>query len=109
MANKMTDTFENRIIDTAVGKVHVSRIVASFINVRQHLTDEQKKTMKYKLNEFKYFNKYLKLIGVTNEDDVSNISSFFNNGKLELEILVRNEVLNPSIPIDSYPDDEHHC
>lgn len=90
----------NRIIKTNIGDVQASRIAASYSNVRRKLSDEDVKKMKLKLDDIKYFRKYLKGIGIVDEKDINHCIDFFKNGKLEFEDFVRDEILNPNVPLE---------
>ncbi len=90
----------NRLIKTNIGDVYASRIAASYSNVRRKLSDEDVKKMKLKLDDIKYFRKYLTGIGIVNEKDVNHCIDFYKNGKLELEDFVRDEILNPNVPLE---------
>lgn len=101
------DRFENKMVQTKVGMVHVSRIISSFLRMG-YRTVKNYPFGSYPAN--KVFFEYLDYIGVSKEDqdDVWLIAS---NGKSELESLAsrfldekykgREEEYRPKNPINS--------
>lgn len=75
------DRFENRLVETKVGMVHVSRIISSFMRMGFRIVKN------YPFGSYpsnKIFFEYLDYIGVSKEDQDS-VWLVASNGKSELE------------------------